>query len=126
MEGVYVDQAYIDAAEKMMHEAEAAQLESLHEFTSYWTRERRNVRPSAQDSMFEMVLQSTLKHYGLNAQQIDTIMRLREPKGKGKDKGGASTPAPGQGGKGGGKGGRGGKGGGKHRGWRPGKGKGGS
>ena len=61
--------------------------------------------------MFEMVLQSTLKHYGLDAQQIETIMRDRSLKGKGKDKGGASTPARGKGGKGGGKGGRGGKGG---------------
>ena len=67
--------------------------------------------------MFEMVLQRTLTHYGLDEQQIDTIMRDRSPKGKGKDKGGASTPARGQRGQGGGKGGKGGKGGGKRPGW---------
>ena len=102
----------IDAAEQMMHEAEEASLRSLHAFTSYWTSERRNAFASMEASMFEMVLQSTLsKHYGLDAQQIETIMRDRRPKGKGEDKGGASTPARGKGGKGGGKGGRGGKGG---------------
>ena len=69
--------------------------------------------------MFEMVLQKTLTHYGLDAQQINTIMRDRGGAstpapgkgGKGGGKGGASTPARGKGGKGGGKGGQGGKGG---------------
>ena len=51
----------IDAAEQMMHEAEEASLRSFHEFTSYWTNERVNVRSSTQAGMFEMVLQSTLR-----------------------------------------------------------------
>ena len=51
----------IDAAEQMIHEAEEASLRSFHEFTSYWTNERVNVRSSTQAGMFEMVLQSTLR-----------------------------------------------------------------
>ena len=111
-EGLFVDPECFDAAKQMMVEAEEASLRSFHASTSYWDRERRNDYVSMEASMFEMVLQSTLEHYGLDTQQIDTIMRdRRHDEGKGKDKGGASTPARGKGGKGGGKGGRGGKGG---------------
>ena len=85
-EGIFVDPACFDAAKQVMAEAEEASQRSLHAFTSYWTSERRNAFASMEASMFETVLQSTLKHYGLDAQQIETIMRDRSPKGKGKHK----------------------------------------
>ena len=44
--GTKVDQVWVDAAKKEMEEAEAASLSSLHEFTSYWTRQRQDVRPA--------------------------------------------------------------------------------
>ena len=45
----------------MMADAEEISVRSFHAFTSYWTGERKNARPSTEASMFEMVLQSTLR-----------------------------------------------------------------
>ena len=96
-EGMWVDPACFDAAKEMMAEAEEASRRSCHAFTSYWTRERQNVRESTEASLFEMALQKTLQHHGFTKGQIATIMDDRTKwKGKGKDKGGASTPAQGQ------------------------------
>ena len=108
-DGQWVDDEEFRAADQMNDEAEEVSRQSLHPFKSYcggW----QNVFPSTRASAFEMVLQDTLgTHYGIDEQQIDTIMRDRRPKRKGQGKGGASTPAraqAGRGGKGGGGGAR--------------------
>ena len=96
-EGEWVDPNHLEAAKKMMAEAEEISVRSFHAFTSYWTGERKNARPSTEASMFEMVLQKTLEHHGFDSDQIATIMDDRTKwNRKGKDKGGASTPAQGQ------------------------------
>ena len=96
-EGLFVEPAWLAAAKQMMEDAEEASLRSMHAFTSYWTGERQNVRQSTEASLFEMALQKTLQHHGFTKGQIATIMDDRTKwKGKGRDKGGASTPAQGQ------------------------------
>ena len=96
-EGEWVDPNDLETAEKMMADAEEISVRSFHAFTSYWTGERKNARPSTEASMFEMVLQKTLAHHGFDSFQIATIMDDRTKwNRKGKDKGGASTPAQGQ------------------------------
>ena len=93
----WVDPANIEAAKKMLKEAEEASLRSLHAFTTYWTREWQNTFDSTEASLFEMVVRKTLQHHNFQSDQIATIMDDRtKRKGKGKDKGGASTPAQGQ------------------------------
>ena len=96
-EGEWVDPNDLETAKKMMADAEEISVRSFHAFTSYWTGERKNARPSTEASMFEMVLQKTLAHHGFDSFQIATIMDDRTKwNRKGKDKGGASTPAQGQ------------------------------
>ena len=49
-EGEWVDPNDLETAEKMMADAEEISVRSFHAFTSYWTGERKNARPSTEAS----------------------------------------------------------------------------
>ena len=111
--GTKVDQVWVDAAKKEMEEAEAASLSSLHEFTSYWTRQRQNVRPACSRWCSRAPSARSLSRSSRSSRITRASERARTR---------AVLRRPLRAREGGGKGGRGGSGGGFHHGWRPGKG----